>query len=95
VANRAASCPRVPSPAAATEFRAPTTGLEMRQGMFDVYSRMTLIIVVVPVVLVSLIRLILILLARRLVASVTAVSRENASRKQDRHCPQQDRQSHG
>jgi uncharacterized membrane-anchored protein len=63
--------------------------------MFDVYSRMTLIIVVVLVVLVSLISTILILLARRLVASVTAVSRENASRKQHRDCPQQDRQSQG
>jgi hypothetical protein len=46
----------------------------MRQGVFDGYSWMTLIIVVVPVVLVSLIRLILILLARRFIASVTPVS---------------------
>jgi ABC-type uncharacterized transport system permease subunit len=56
------------------KFRAPTTGLEMRQGAFDVYSWMTLIIVVVPVVLVSLIGTILILLARRFIASVTPVS---------------------
>jgi hypothetical protein len=46
----------------------------MRQGMFDGYSWMTLIIVVVPVVLMSLIGLIPILLVRRFIASVTRVS---------------------
>ncbi len=77
------------------KFRAPTTGLKIRQRMFDVYSRMTLIIVVVLVVLVSLIKLILILLVRRYVASVTVISRVKASRNQHRDCPQQDRQSQG
>jgi hypothetical protein len=44
---------------------------------------------------VSLIRTILILRARRLIASVSLSSREKASCEQDRDCAQQDRQPQG